>query len=246
MRQKLGATSSIPMLGTTTAQTRLQMSILLQSRSGKAPGAARGSAASSRPTAGGLSLAWPAQLRPGRQPPCTIASKPGGQSAYIRPLAASSKWMGFDCTTSSAGKGIHSLDPWRWHYDPGLHGQRPRRSAGIPLSGHCDRSPGYGYSTRPRRLWTPDAHARLFKNALAKLGVERAIVLGHSWGTLVALALALEYPPLVRNLVLASGYYYPTLRADTFLLSPPAIPVLGDAMRHTISPFIARLFSRAW
>ena len=100
--------------------------------------------------------------------------------------------------------------------------------------------PGYGYSTRPRRLWTPHAHARLFKNALAKLGVERAIVLGHSWGTLVALALALEYPPLVRNLVLASGYYYPTLRADTFLLSPPAIPVLGDAMRHTISPFIAR------
>ena len=100
--------------------------------------------------------------------------------------------------------------------------------------------PGYGYSTRPRAVWTPHAHARLFRNALARLGVERATVVGHSWGTLVAVALALEFPSLVRSLVLASGYYYPTLRADVFLLSPPAIPVLGDAMRYTISPPIAR------
>jgi pimeloyl-ACP methyl ester carboxylesterase len=100
--------------------------------------------------------------------------------------------------------------------------------------------PGYGYSSRPRRLWTPRAHAKLFQRALKQLGVEQAVVLGHSWGTLVAVALALECPPLVRSLVLASGYYYPTLRADTFLFSPPAVPVIGDAMRHTISPLVAR------
>lgn len=100
--------------------------------------------------------------------------------------------------------------------------------------------PGYGYSSRPRQLWTPRAHAKLFQHALRQLGVEQAVVLGHSWGTLVAVALALESPSLVRSLVLASGYYYPTLRADTFLFSPPAIPVIGDAMRHTISPLVAR------
>jgi pimeloyl-ACP methyl ester carboxylesterase len=100
--------------------------------------------------------------------------------------------------------------------------------------------PGYGYSTRPRQLWTPRAHARLFHKALGQLGVERAMVYGHSWGTLVAVALALEAPELVRGLVLGSGYYYPTLRADTFLLSPPAIPVIGDAMRYTVSPLLAR------
>lgn len=100
--------------------------------------------------------------------------------------------------------------------------------------------PGYGYSSRPRQLWTPRAHARLFQKALARLGVEQAMVYGHSWGTLVAVALALEAPSLVRGLVLGSGYYYPTLRADTFLLSPPAIPVIGDAMRYTISPLVAR------
>jgi pimeloyl-ACP methyl ester carboxylesterase len=100
--------------------------------------------------------------------------------------------------------------------------------------------PGYGYSTRPRGLWTPRAHAKLFAAALEQLGVKGATVLGHSWGTLVAVALALESPDLVRSLVLASGYYYPTLRADTFLFSPPAIPGVGDAMRYTISPLIAR------
>jgi len=101
--------------------------------------------------------------------------------------------------------------------------------------------PGYGYSTRPRQLWTPNAHAKLFQKALEQLGVEKATVYGHSWGTLVAVALALEAPSLVRGLVLGSGYYYPTLRADTFLLSPPAIPVIGDAMRYTISPLVARV-----
>jgi len=100
--------------------------------------------------------------------------------------------------------------------------------------------PGYGYSSRPRQLWTPRAHAGLFQRALVQLGIERALVYGHSWGTLVALALALEFPAFVRGLVLASGYYYPTVRADVFLFSPPAIPVIGDAMRWTISPLIAK------
>ena len=100
--------------------------------------------------------------------------------------------------------------------------------------------PGYGYSSRPRRLWTPRAHATLFEKALHRLGVAQATVLGHSWGTMVAVALALQAPGLVRSLVLASGYYYPTLRADTVLLSPPAIPVIGDAMRYTVSPLVAR------
>ena len=100
--------------------------------------------------------------------------------------------------------------------------------------------PGYGFSSRPRKLWTPRAHASLFEKALRRLGVEQATVLGHSWGTMVAVALALQAPDLVRRLVLASGYYFPTLRADTFLLSPPAIPVIGDALRYTVSPLVAR------
>ncbi len=101
--------------------------------------------------------------------------------------------------------------------------------------------PGFGYSSRPRRVWTPRAQARLLYRALQWLGVEKAHVLGHSWGTLVAVSLAVENPSFVESLVLEGGYYYPTARADVMLFSPPAIPGIGDLMQHTVSPPIASL-----
>ena len=45
----------------------------------------------------------------------------------------------------------------------------------------------------------------------------------------------------MRSLVLLSGYYFPTARMDVVLSSPNAIPRIGDALRHTISPPLARL-----
>jgi pimeloyl-ACP methyl ester carboxylesterase len=100
--------------------------------------------------------------------------------------------------------------------------------------------PGFGYSGRPRGMvWTAARQARLLRQALAAIAPEPAVVVGHSWGTLVALALALNYPEAVRGLVLLSGYYYPTLRADVALFSPPAIPVIGDLMRYTVVPPMA-------
>jgi pimeloyl-ACP methyl ester carboxylesterase len=102
--------------------------------------------------------------------------------------------------------------------------------------------PGFGHSDRPRStIWTPDTQADLIAAALKKISVQRAIVLGHSWGTLVALALAVKYPQEVEALVLASGYYYPNARADVVILSPPAIPVIGDVLSHTLSPLLSRL-----
>jgi pimeloyl-ACP methyl ester carboxylesterase len=89
--------------------------------------------------------------------------------------------------------------------------------------------PGFGYSDRPRNtIWTPYAQAKLIGGALKKLDVDRPIVVGHSWGTLVALAVALEMPRDVAGLVLLSGYYFPTVRADVPLSVGPAIPLFGD------------------
>jgi pimeloyl-ACP methyl ester carboxylesterase len=105
--------------------------------------------------------------------------------------------------------------------------------------------PGFGYSERPRStVWTPQAQARLLHHALQELEVDSAIVLGHSWGTLVALSMALEVPDFVRGLVLLSGYYYPSLRLDVPMLSGPAIPLLGDLMRYTVSPILTRMMWR--
>ena len=102
--------------------------------------------------------------------------------------------------------------------------------------------PGFGHSERPRNtVWTPEAQADLIAAALKKIGVPRAIILGHSRGTLVALALATQYQQEVQALVLASGYYYPDARADVAILSLPAIPLLGDLLSHTLSPLLSRL-----
>ncbi len=92
--------------------------------------------------------------------------------------------------------------------------------------------PGFGHTERPRHwVWTAAAQARLIGHVLAALNVERPVVVGHSWGTLVALALAIHEGLDLRGLVLLSGYYYPGRRADVALISALAVPGLGDAAR---------------
>jgi pimeloyl-ACP methyl ester carboxylesterase len=100
----------------------------------------------------------------------------------------------------------------------------------------CFDRPGFGYSQRPRsRIWTARAQAELFVKALDQLAVRNPVVLGHSWGTLVAIALALRHDYPIRGLVLASGYYFPTPRWDVWMMSGAAIPVLGDLIRYTVA-----------
>jgi pimeloyl-ACP methyl ester carboxylesterase len=102
--------------------------------------------------------------------------------------------------------------------------------------------PGFGYSERPRgHLWIAAQQAELLHKALTQLGIERPVVVGHSWGTLVALALAARHQVDVAGLVLLSGYYFWTLRPDALVVVPGALPVLGDVLRYTISPLLGWL-----
>jgi pimeloyl-ACP methyl ester carboxylesterase len=104
----------------------------------------------------------------------------------------------------------------------------------------CFDRPGFGYSERPRsRIWTATAQAALFVKALSQLGVRNPVVLGHSWGALVAIAVGLRNDYPIRGLVLASGYYFPTWRWDVWIMSGPAIPILGDLVRYTVAPIIS-------
>ena len=115
--------------------------------------------------------------------------------------------------------------------------------------------PGFGHSERPRtRIWTPAAQAALIAAALRELGIERPLVVGHSFGTLVALGLALDHRDSVSGLVLLGGYFYASFRGDVLLGAQPAVPLVGDVMRYTVSPLLgaalaprinARLFAPA-
>jgi pimeloyl-ACP methyl ester carboxylesterase len=102
--------------------------------------------------------------------------------------------------------------------------------------------PGFGYSERPSATsWTPEAQAKLIYRALHELRVERPIIVGHSWGTMVALAMALDFPKYVRGIALIGGYYYPSPRVDAALLALPATPVLGHLWRYTAGPLLGRM-----
>ena len=102
--------------------------------------------------------------------------------------------------------------------------------------------PGYGYTARPDdREWTAEAQATLIAAAARELGVERPVVVGHSWGTLAALAWALQAPGEVEALVLLSGYYYPTLRPDAISLNIADVPLLGQIFTSAVAPLQARI-----
>jgi pimeloyl-ACP methyl ester carboxylesterase len=100
---------------------------------------------------------------------------------------------------------------------------------------------GFGHTGRPSgAIWSPEAQADLLQAALAILDISRAVILGHSWGASLAVALALRHPQAVGSLVLASGYYYPTARPDFLAMSWPASPVIGTLIRHTVAPLLGR------
>lgn len=103
--------------------------------------------------------------------------------------------------------------------------------------------PGFGYSERPRsRSWGPFEQATLLLRTLAQLGIERPIIVGHSWGTLVAMAMALKSPNYVAGLVLLSGYYYPVPRTKTIVF-PTCFPFADGVLRQTVVPFVRRLMA---
>ncbi|TPJ88052.1 alpha/beta hydrolase [Mesorhizobium sp. B2-5-4] len=104
--------------------------------------------------------------------------------------------------------------------------------------------PGFGRSTRARgRRWSARDQADLIHAAAGRLGIDKYLVLGHSWGAWIALELARRHSPSIAGIVLVSGYYYPPPRLDLALAALPALPVAGTAFRHTLLPPLVRL---AW
>ncbi|MDP8948679.1 MAG: alpha/beta hydrolase [Actinomycetota bacterium] len=64
---------------------------------------------------------------------------------------------------------------------------------------------GRGDSAKPESGYGLEAHARDVIRVLDHLGLQRAVILGHSMGGFVALKTALSYPERVRALVLLDG-----------------------------------------
>lgn len=126
--------------------------------------------------------------------------------------------------------------------------------AGVP-SGYrfCsfDR-PGHGYSERPiGNPVTPAVQARLLRGALGQLGIERPLLVGHSWSGTLVLRYALDYPREVSGLVLLGAVSYGEEGVSSPLDTVATAPILGTLVRHTIwipfsGGFVERSLARAF
>lgn len=101
--------------------------------------------------------------------------------------------------------------------------------------------PGHGHSDRPRHNGnvTVEVQANLLKSALAICGVERPILVGHSWGAALALIYALSYPDEVSGLVLLAPAIYESDDGVSFLSKVPAWPVIGDVVNALFTPLLS-------
>jgi pimeloyl-ACP methyl ester carboxylesterase len=95
--------------------------------------------------------------------------------------------------------------------------------------------PGHGYSARASAAGTTArSQVRLIHHALARLGVRRPILVGHSWGGGLALLYALEYPADVDRLVLIGTRAYPSAGGTDPVYALSRTPILGALFRHTV------------
>jgi pimeloyl-ACP methyl ester carboxylesterase len=104
--------------------------------------------------------------------------------------------------------------------------------------------PGMGWSKRKGRAGSsPRDQAAILREILERLGVERAIIVGHSWGGALAASFALDHPDRTAALALLAPPLYPFARATTWLYGLFATPVLGWIYARTLAlplglPFI--------
>ena len=106
--------------------------------------------------------------------------------------------------------------------------------------------PGQGWSDRPgeARDASPARQASLIHEALRAQGVERAVVIGHSFGAAVAAALALEHPSFVRGIVFVAPATHPWPGGIAWHYRIPALPALGRIFTGLLAPVLGPLLLR--
>lgn len=90
--------------------------------------------------------------------------------------------------------------------------------------------PGYGYSGKPRHLdYTIASQAKLVFGFLKQLGIDRALLVGSSYGAAIAATLALDHSALVDKLVLV-GAVTNNKPTRYLLMRLFGSPIIGDIL----------------
>ena len=109
--------------------------------------------------------------------------------------------------------------------------------------------PGHGWSARARRQdSTPEIQARMIDEALAKLGIDRAIFVVHSWSGALGARLALDHPSRVAGLVMLAPVTHPWRggvgRYNEIIATPWIGPLLAYTVTLPLGYFVAESGAR--
>lgn len=89
---------------------------------------------------------------------------------------------------------------------------------------------GYGYSGKPRNLdYTIPRQAEMVVSFLQRLGIDRAVLVGSSYGAAIAATIALDHPTLVEKLVLV-GAVTNNKPTRYLLMRLFGSPIIGDVL----------------
>ena len=89
---------------------------------------------------------------------------------------------------------------------------------------------GYGYSGKPRNLdYTIPRQAEMVVSFMQRLGIDRAVLVGSSYGAAIAATIALDHPSLVEKLVLV-GAITNNKPTRYLLMRLFSSPIIGDIL----------------
>jgi pimeloyl-ACP methyl ester carboxylesterase len=89
---------------------------------------------------------------------------------------------------------------------------------------------GYGYSGKPRHLeYTIASQAGMVRSLMEQLGIERAVLVGSSYGGAIAATIAFDHPALVKKLILV-GAVSNNKPTRYMLMRLFGSPIIGDIL----------------
>ncbi|NJC40611.1 pimeloyl-ACP methyl ester carboxylesterase [Brevundimonas alba] len=106
--------------------------------------------------------------------------------------------------------------------------------------------PGHGHSGRDAGTGSAWRQAELIHAALTMLGLERPVIVAHSFGGAVAMALALRFPGSISGAVLIAPIAFPEPRPEMMMFGPRALPFAGDGLSLLAAPADAVMLPALW
>jgi pimeloyl-ACP methyl ester carboxylesterase len=97
--------------------------------------------------------------------------------------------------------------------------------------------PGIGYSRNvvsDHKLAPPEEQGRAIMQALAKMGISRPVIVGHSWGGSVAMAMAMAYGDKLSGVMTIAPPLYPWKGKPVWYEKMVTTPILGPVFTHMV------------